>query len=201
MSLILTIFALVFVTELISWIGKSVLLELAWGLYRRVFAGSSVSRQRQLKAELLATKKELLQTSAQDQFAKWAKLRRSVDKGLAELEKLNGELSSSKTAFSLKFNSLIWILTTGLQFVVGWWYRKSAVFYLPPGWLGPLAWWMAFPFAPKGSVSVGVWQMACRRVIKVGERTVKNMIAMPSEPVAVSMEAEASSSAEEKKDL
>lgn len=34
-------------------------------------------------------KKELLQTSAQDQFAKWAKLRRSVDKGLADLEKLS----------------------------------------------------------------------------------------------------------------
>ena len=34
-------------------------------------------------------KKELLQTSAQDQFAKWAKLRRSVDKGLTDLEKLS----------------------------------------------------------------------------------------------------------------
>lgn len=49
----------------------------------------SCARQRQLKAELLITKKELLQTSAQDHFAKWAKLRRSVDKGLAELEKLS----------------------------------------------------------------------------------------------------------------
>jgi hypothetical protein len=26
-----------------------------------------------------------------------------------------------------------------------------------------------------GSVSVGVWQMACRRVIKVGERVVKDL--------------------------
>ncbi|KAH7913264.1 CHD5-like protein-domain-containing protein [Hygrophoropsis aurantiaca] len=198
MSLILTIFTLVFVTELISWIGKTVLLDLAWGLYRKIFVGGTYSKQRQLKAELLATKKELLQTSAQDQFAKWAKLRRSVDKGLAELEKLNGELSSSKSAFSLKFNSLLWILTTGLQFVVGWWYRKSAVFYLPPGWLGPLAWWMSFPFAPKGSVSVGVWQMVCRRVIKVGERTFKNIMAMPSEPVAVPVETEASPSAKKK---
>jgi hypothetical protein len=50
---------------------------------------TSYARQRQLKAELLTAKKELLQTSAQDQFAKWAKLRRSVDKGLAELEKLS----------------------------------------------------------------------------------------------------------------
>lgn len=37
----------------------------------------------------MATKQELLQTSAQDQFAKWAKLRRRVDKGLDDLEKLS----------------------------------------------------------------------------------------------------------------
>jgi len=86
-------------------------------------------------------------------------------------------------------------MTTGLQFVIGWWYRKSAVFYLPPSWFGPLTWWLALPFAPaggsltpppppsrayiiliSGSVSVGVWQMACRRVVKVGERTVKALI-------------------------
>jgi hypothetical protein len=48
-----------------------------------------VNRQRQLKSEILLKKAELLQTSAQDQFAKWAKLRRSVDKGLADLEKLS----------------------------------------------------------------------------------------------------------------
>ncbi|KAG2043275.1 WRB/Get1 family [Suillus americanus] len=192
MSLIFTIFALVFLTELISWIGKTVLLEFAWDLYSRLFMNASYTRQRQLQAELLTAKKELLQTSAQDQFAKWAKLRRGVDKGLADLEKLNGELASSKTAFSLKFNTMMWVLTTGLSFFVGWWYRKAAVFYLPPGWLGPLGWWMAFPFAPKGSVSVGVWQMACRRVIKVGERTVKNILA-PSEPVAVPVEMSKSS--------
>lgn len=146
----------------------------------------------------------------------------------------DGELGSSKTAFSVKFNTVLWVFTTGLSFFIGWWYRKAAVFYLPPGWLGPLAWWMALPFAPKGkrsrsyqhkqpressmndlgSVSVGVWQMACRRVIKVGERMVKNMIggfrsvtnltysnfrcAVPSEPVAVPVEMEASSSASKK---
>ena len=71
----------------------------------------------------------------------------------------------------------MWIMTTGLQFVIGWWYRKAAVFYLPPGWFGPLTWWLALPFAPAGSVSCGVWQMACKRVIKVGERVVKEVMA------------------------
>lgn len=93
----------------------------------------------------------------------------------------DGELSSTRTSFSLKFNTIVWVLTAGLQFFVGWWYRKSAVFYLPPGWFGPLTWVLAFPFAPSGSVSCGVWQMACRRVIKVGERVVKDLASRPGE--------------------
>ncbi|KAF4598002.1 Protein GET1 [Pleurotus pulmonarius] len=190
MSLLITIFALVFVTQLISWIGQTVLLELAYSLYLRLFHSSLHVRQRKLKTEILATKKELMQTSAQDQFAKWAKLRRSVDKGLADLEKLNAEVASNKSSFKMKFNGLIWSLTTGLQFIVGWWYRKSAVFYLPAGWFGPLEWWLSFPFAPAGSVSVGVWQMACRRVIKVGERVVKDLIASSSHGAEAKVEAE-----------
>ncbi|KAH9948973.1 WRB/Get1 family [Amylocystis lapponica] len=182
MSLIATIFMLVFVTELISWIGKSVLLEFVYAMYLRIFYRAALARQRTLKSEVLLGKKELLQTSAQDQFAKWAKLRRSVDKGLADLEKLNSDLASARTSFSLQFNSAVWVLTAGLQFVVGWWYRKSAVFYLPPGWFGPVTWWLALPFAPAGSVSCGVWQMACRRVIKVGERVVKDLAAAADAP-------------------
>lgn len=89
----------------------------------------------------------------------------------------DSELSSTRSAFSLKFNSALWLCTAGLQFVVGWWYRKSAVFYLPPGWFGPLTWWLSFPFAPAGSVSCGIWQMSCRRVIKLGERMVKELSA------------------------
>ncbi|KIY66440.1 hypothetical protein CYLTODRAFT_398704 [Cylindrobasidium torrendii FP15055 ss-10] len=173
MSLIILIFALVFTTELISWVGKTVLLEIFYSLYLRIFYPQNAAKQRELKTEILNNKAELLKTSAQDQFAKWAKLRRTVDKGLSDLEKLNSEISTVKSAFSMKFNTALWVSTTGVQFVVTWWYRKSAVFYLPPGWFGPLQWTFALPFAPKGAVSVGMWQMACRRVIKVGERMVK----------------------------
>ncbi|KAG9033495.1 GET complex subunit get1 [Tulasnella sp. UAMH 9824] len=91
MDLILTIFLLVLLTQAISWIGQSVLLDLAYALYQRLFNGAKVAQQRSLKTSILNTKKELLETSAQDQFAKWAKLRRKIDKELAELEKLTEE--------------------------------------------------------------------------------------------------------------
>ena len=79
----------------------------------------------------------------------------------------------------MKFNTALWICTAGVQFVIGWWYRKAAVFYLPQGWFGPITWWLAIPFAPAGSVSCGVWQMACKRVIKIGERVAKDLVSRP----------------------
>ncbi|KAF8913921.1 CHD5-like protein-domain-containing protein [Gymnopilus junonius] len=175
MSLLITIFLLVFIGQLVTWIGKAVLLDFTYDAYLRVTRSPLAARQRTLKTDILMTKAELMKTSAQDQFAKWAKLRRSVDKGLAELEKLNGQIASTKSGFSMKFNTVLWLLTTGLQFAVGWWYRKQAVFYLPEGWFGPLGWWLSLPFAPAGSVSVGVWQMTCRRVIVMGEKVVKDL--------------------------
>jgi len=177
MSILLTIFLLVFIGQLVTWIGKTVLLDITYTGYLRITRSPLAARQRQLKTELLRNKADLMKTSAQDQFAKWAKLRRSVDKGLTDLEKLNSEIASAKSGFAMKFNTLLWLLTTGLQFVVGWWYRRQAVFYLPEGWFGPLGWWLSLPFAPAGSVSVGVWQMACRRVILISERVVKDLVA------------------------
>jgi len=38
---------------------------------------------------VLQDKADLSKTSSQDEFAKWAKLKRKVDKGLADLEKLS----------------------------------------------------------------------------------------------------------------
>ena len=240
MSLIITIFVLVFITELSSWIGKSVLLDLVSTLYvqpnkcwRSVLSGirtSSNNIQRfysfsPTKAEswdiddeegTITNKRagpvckmgKVEAEHRQKDCRPWENQLRifcMVWQSILSVESLgllfalhwpslaDGELSSNKTAFSFKFNTVLWILTTGLQFVVGWWYRKSAVFYLPRGWFGPLTWLLALPFAPKGksplhislpaghnvwlvgSVSVGVWQMACRRVIKVGERVVKDL--------------------------
>ncbi|KAF9050436.1 WRB/Get1 family [Panaeolus papilionaceus] len=153
MSLLITIFMLAFVAQLITWIGKAVLLDFFYAIYLNITRSPKAAKQRELKAQILTNRAELMKTSAQDQFARWAKLRRSVDKGLADLEKLNAEIAAAKSGFAMKFNTVLWILTTGLQFVVGWWYRKQPVFYLPEGWFGPLTWWLALPFAPAGELT------------------------------------------------
>ncbi|KAF9512529.1 hypothetical protein BS47DRAFT_1330276 [Hydnum rufescens UP504] len=176
MGLLVTIFLLVFFSELISWIGKPLLLDLCFSLYTYVFDPKAATRLKSLKTSILVDQKSLAQTSSQDQFAKWAKLRRKVDKGFADLDKLNAEMASVRSAFAIRFNSILWIVTNGSQLFIGWWYRKQAVFYLPPGWFGPAEWWLALPFAPKGSVSCGAWQVACRRAIRLLEGIVRDFM-------------------------
>lgn len=55
-------------------------------LYLRLFHSKLIARQNELKTATWATKAQLMATSAQDHFAKWAKLKRSVDKGFQDLE-------------------------------------------------------------------------------------------------------------------
>lgn len=46
----------------------------------------AAAEQRKLQAEYLAVRREMNATSSQDEFAKWAKLRRKHDKLLEQLE-------------------------------------------------------------------------------------------------------------------
>lgn len=50
-------------------------------------ASKNAAEVRRLRAEVVRLKKEMAGVSAQDEFSKWAKLRRQHDKALAEHDK------------------------------------------------------------------------------------------------------------------
>lgn len=47
---------------------------------------TSVTSQAKLRAEVVRLKREMSSTSSQDEFAKWAKLRRQHDKAVAQYD-------------------------------------------------------------------------------------------------------------------
>lgn len=61
--------------------------------YASAFLGGTASKQRKLRKQVLEDKAELSRTSSQDEFAKWAKLKRKLDKGLADLEVISEPLA------------------------------------------------------------------------------------------------------------
>lgn len=164
----IVIFLSVLLVQSLTLLGKDRLQSVLWLLYTSLFHRSTLSSQRALRRSIYATKQELAATSSQDQFAKWAKLRRKVDKGLADLERTNASLASSHTTFNMLFKGVMFVLTTILPFCVTSWYSKTPIFWLPPGehsWFGPVGWFLALPRAPRGAVSSTVWQMVCSRTL------------------------------------
>lgn len=103
-NLALVIFFCTLLNQIVSWVGKSVLQEIAFTAYSWVFLSSTAAKQRKLRKQVLEDKAELGRTSSQDEFAKWAKLRRKLDKGLADLEKTSNSYISGLTCTMLTLN-------------------------------------------------------------------------------------------------
>jgi len=169
LGLAVGIFTLVVFTEITSWIGKDRIIDFFYSIVLRITNSPLHKRRESLKKELLDMSIELRKTSSQDEFAKWAKLKRKLDKGATDLEKLNGEIAAKRSRFGMQFQGVLFVVTTVVPFAVTSWHGKQAVFYLPKGWFGPSGWFLGLPMAPAGAVSCGVWSMVCKRVLKVLE--------------------------------
>ncbi|KAH6639756.1 CHD5-like protein-domain-containing protein [Boeremia exigua] len=167
-SLLLVVFILQLVLHLINTVGASSVDELLWVLYNKLPTPTSKNAQRcqALKKEIVQLKRELGNTSAQDNFGKWAKLDRQHNKAMTEYQKLDGSLRTHQTAFNSAVKAVRFLGTQGLRFVLQFWFSKSPMFWLPAGWVPYyVEWILSFPRAPLGSISIQVWTAACAAII------------------------------------
>ncbi|RAH41512.1 uncharacterized protein BO95DRAFT_467802, partial [Aspergillus brunneoviolaceus CBS 621.78] len=73
---------------LVNTVGATTIDNLLWLLYLRLPTPTSrkFREQNRLKREVVQLKRDMNNTSSQDEFAKWAKLRRRHDKTMEEYE-------------------------------------------------------------------------------------------------------------------
>lgn len=148
----------------------------AYEVYSRLVLQSVIAQQRSLKQEILKNKNQLQVTSSQDQFAKWAKLRRKVDKGLVDLEKIsklanNGwsrycqltaslvdsSIQSHETRFKAVSDTVLSVSTSGAQWAIVWWFRQKPVFWMPAGWMPrAMEWIMSVGGGQRGDLQAGI---------------------------------------------
>lgn len=157
-----------------------------------------------LRSEVVRLNREMRAVSAQDDFARWARLRRDHDKMKEKYDKactsalLSYQTSScqcprthtlctasSTQSFRKTFDRIIsalrWIGTQGLNFLLNTWLAKQALFWLPQGWVPyHVEWILSFPRAPVGSVSVNMWAIACASIIGMVSEAVRASWALQS---------------------
>ncbi|KAJ8111855.1 hypothetical protein OPT61_g5646 [Boeremia exigua] len=175
LSLLLVVFILQFVLHLINTVGASTVDELLWVIYNKLPTPTSGSAQRcqALKKEIVQLKRELGNTSAQDNFGKWAKLDRQHNKAMAEYQKLDGSLRTHQATFNSAVKAVRFLGTQGLRFVLQFWFSKSPMFWLPAGWVPYyVEWILSFPRAPLGSISIQVWTAACAAILALASEAV-----------------------------
>ncbi|RHZ73449.1 GET complex subunit get1 [Aspergillus turcosus] len=179
LSLILTIFFVHVAIYLVNTVGASTIDTLLWILYLKLPTSTSKNAREQsrLKHEVVQLKREMNNTSSQDEFAKWAKLRRKHDKIMDEYETMNKKLTAHKTSFDWSVKIARWLSTNGLKIFLQFYYSKTPVFALPAGWFPSyVEWVLSFPRAPRGSVSVQVWNSVCATAIAVMAEIVTSML-------------------------
>ncbi|SGY14787.1 BQ5605_C013g07102 [Microbotryum silenes-dioicae] len=211
-ELAVLLFGITLAVEVVGWFGADSIAAFLpvppfYAPVSRFSSNPTLKSQKALRADIIKLRAELAATSSVDEFSKWAKLRRRVDKAVSELEALNATSSQSRQSFQSLFKRILWIFTTILPFVVTSWHRKAAVFYLPPSWFGPATWWL-------GAVACGVWTMACKRTIGACKDAIVDLtqkearvaqpvpVAVPTQPISSDKaESKEGSGVEGKKEL
>lgn len=183
-----------------------------WILYNKLPTPTSGSARKvqDLKKEIVRLKRELGNTSPQDNFSKWAKLDRQHNKAMAEYQKLgmscldgsiinatdmtttDGSLRTHQATFTSAVSTVRWLGTQGLRFVLQFWFAKSPMFWLPAGWVPYyVEWILSFPRAPLGSVSINVWGIACASMIAlVADALAATWVLITKKPVPVPVKEE-----------
>ncbi|KAJ4144642.1 hypothetical protein LMH87_003517 [Akanthomyces muscarius] len=167
-SLLVVIFLVEVVVHVINLVGATVLNDLIWTAinYLPVPTAKAAAEQRKTQAEYLKVRRELNATSSQDEFAKWAKIRRQHDKLLDKLENQKKGLEASRAGFDKYLSAVRFLVTRAPQYALPFWYAKEPMLWLPHGWFPYYAEWIiSFPRGPMGSVSIASWQLACTTVI------------------------------------
>ncbi|KAI1481252.1 hypothetical protein K445DRAFT_317332 [Daldinia sp. EC12] len=180
-SVLLLVFLVEVGVHLVNTVGAATINNLLWNIYLTLPTEFSkqVAERKTLQKEYLTIRRDLNATSSQDQFAKWAKLRRQHDKLLEQLEKMKTSHESAKTKFDSTVNILRWLATSGSKFLLPFWYAKQPMFWLPHGWFPYYAEWiLSFPRAPVGSVSIASWQTACAGVVLLVSDTIAAILGL-----------------------
>ncbi|CAM1509454.1 Fc.00g031930.m01.CDS01 [Cosmosporella sp. VM-42] len=209
-NLMVSIFVVEVIISLVNAIGATAINDLLWTLinFLPISTSKAAGEQRKIQADYLKVRREMTATSSQDEFAKWAKLRRQHDKLLEQLEKTKKSQEAARAKFDTSLTAARIVLTRAPQYFLPFWYAKEPMFWLPYGWFPYYAEWiLSFPRSPVGSVSIASWQLACTGVIALFSDLITGILGLAlstkqkEAPVAAKPAGEKDAAADEKKEL
>lgn len=128
----IVLYAALFAT--ISAVGYTRLASLLLSLYDHIFGGASLRDYRQKWSTLHALRLEISTISAQDEFARWARLQRRIDASQQEWDKATQERSRAEMTGKMKLGLGLRVGYAVAMAAVMWRWRVEEAVKVPVVW-------------------------------------------------------------------
>lgn len=124
-------------------------------------------QESQMRAEIQDMKQELSTVNMMDEFARYARLERKInkmtDKLKTHVKARTAQLAKIKWVISVAF----YILQAALMVSLIWKYYSVPVAVVPRKWITPLDRLVAFPTRVAGGVGITCWILVCNKVVAI----------------------------------
>ncbi|KAL0973280.1 hypothetical protein UPYG_G00201370 [Umbra pygmaea] len=128
--------------------------------------------ERKMRAEIQEMKKEHNSVSMMDEFARYARLERKINKMTDQLKTHVKSRSAQTAKMKWVVNIVFYILQAALMISMIWKYYADPVTVIPNKWIAPLEWMVAFPSGVAGGVGITCWLVVCNKVVSIGLNSV-----------------------------
>ncbi|NWZ81393.1 WRB protein, partial [Poecile atricapillus] len=123
-------------------------------------------QESEMRAEIQTMKQELATISMMDEFARYARLERKINKMTDKL-KTHGTVPYLLPFPKGKTFSVSEKHSAALMISLIWKYYSEPVTVLPSKWLAPLERLVAFPTGVAGGVGITCWLVVCNKVVAI----------------------------------
>ncbi|XP_030887170.1 tail-anchored protein insertion receptor WRB isoform X2 [Leptonychotes weddellii] len=124
-------------------------------------------QEAQMRAEIQDMKQELSTVNMMDEFARYARLERKInkmtDKLKTHVKARTAQLAKIKWVISVAF----YVLQAALMVSLIWKYYSVPVAVVPSKWITPLDRLVAFPTRVAGGVGITCWILVCNKVVAI----------------------------------
>lgn len=167
MTLAVGLLVLVLLQQFVLFMGEDSLFDKIWSIYTLLSRNPDLHKYHEQRSEQYSLYKQQQLVSAQDEYAKWTKINRKLDSLKKDIEQTSQKIAVHRSTLQSLFKTFLYLTLRLPIWFCSFWWRKSLVFYLPPGCLPSyVMWFLRFPNAPPNAVGITVWCFAINTICK-----------------------------------
>jgi len=126
-----------------------------------------------LEQQVSQLQRDKLLINMTDEFAKYAKTERKINKINEQLKKIKSQRNDAASKYQWGVRVAFHIIQVIIFVQLIWRWRTEPLVVIPNEWVWPLDSFIAFPSGIEGGVGITCWLLVCRSVLSRGQQVLE----------------------------